>query len=72
MEYRHIQVKVRQNMSFYSFPMTLLLKRDLDMVKIYLYIGNEIPSYNGSNYIYQEPDETDRNTGSTEINTYPK
>ena len=28
--------------------MTLLLKLDLDMVKMYLYTKNEIPRYSGS------------------------
>ena len=38
--------------------MTLILNLDLDMVKIYLYTKNEIPSYGGSKVIAQ----TDRQT----------
>ena len=36
---------------FYSFdldPMTLVLKLDLDIVKMYLHTKNEVPSYSGS------------------------
>ena len=36
-------------MSFYSFdldPITLILILDLDMVKIYLCIQNEVPNFN--------------------------
>ena len=29
-------------------PMTLILKLDLDMVKMYLHAKNEVPSYSGS------------------------
>ena len=32
-------------------PMTLILKFDLDMVKIYLYTEDEVPSYSSSNVI---------------------
>ena len=43
-------------MMFYSFdldhnPMTLVLKLDLDMVKMYLHTKNEVPSYSGSKVI---------------------
>ena len=54
MEYKHIQLKDRENMMFYSFdldPMTLVLKLDLDMVKMYLHTKNEVPSYSGSKVI---------------------
>ena len=53
-KYKHIQVKVRENMMFYSFdlePMTLIFKLDLDMVKMYLHAENEVPSYSGSKVI---------------------
>ena len=48
-EYKHIQLTVRENMMFYSFdldlkPMTLVLTLDLDMVKMYLHTKNEVPS----------------------------
>ena len=39
---------------FYSFdldPLTLVLKLDLDMVKMYLHTKNEVPSYSGSKVI---------------------
>ena len=41
-------------MMFYSFdldPMTLVLKFDLDMVKMYLHTKNEVPSYSSSKVI---------------------
>ena len=55
-ENKHIHVKVRENMMFYSFdlyldPMTLILKLDLDMVKMYLHTKYEVPSYSGSKVI---------------------
>ena len=42
MAYQDTEVKVHQNMPFFSFdfeldPITLIFKLDLDMVKIYLY-----------------------------------
>ena len=43
-------------MMFYPFdldldPMTLVLKLDLDMVKMYLHTKNEVHSYSGSKVI---------------------
>ena len=43
-------------MMFYSFDldldrMTLVLKLDLDMVKMYLHTKNEVPSYSSSKVI---------------------
>ena len=32
-------------------PMTLMLKLDLDMVNMYLYTENEVPSYSSSKVI---------------------
>ena len=32
-------------------PMTLILKLDLDMVKMYLYTEDEVPSYSSSKVI---------------------
>ena len=48
--YTHIELQVRENMMFYSFDldldaMTLVLKFDLDMVKMY---KNEVSSYSSS------------------------
>ena len=56
MEYKHVQLKDRENIMFYSFdleldPTTLVLKLDLDMVKMYLHTKNEVPSYSGSKVI---------------------
>ena len=56
MGFKHIQAKVRKNMTFYSFdlelePMTLILIHDLDMVRIYLHTKNEVPSYSGSEVV---------------------
>ena len=39
------------NHSFDHDPITLILKRDLDMVKMYLYTKNQVPSYGGSKVI---------------------
>ena len=42
-EYKHAEVKVRPSMSFFSFDldsMTLILKVDLDMIKMCLYTEN--------------------------------
>ena len=47
--------------------MTLVLKLDLDVVKIYLHTQNEVPSYGSSKVIAW----TDRQTHSSEIITYP-
>ena len=43
-------------MKFYSFaldldPMTLVLKLDLDIVKMYVYSENEVPSFGSSNIV---------------------
>ena len=62
-EYKHIHVKVRENMIFTPFdldlePITLILKLDLDMVKMYLHNKNKVPSYSGSKVIAR----TDRQT----------
>ena len=46
--------------------MILILKHDLDMVKIYLYAENELPSY-GSSKVRAR---TNRQTHLTEIITY--
>ena len=49
-----MQVKVRQNMMFHSFdidPMTLIIKLNLDMAKMYLHAKNEVPSYSSSKVI---------------------
>ena len=50
---------------FYSFnldPMTLVLKRDLDLVKMYLHTKNEVPSYSGSKVMAWTDKHTDRKT----------
>ena len=52
-EYKLIHVKIRENIMFYSFdlgldPMTLILKLDLDIVKMYLHTKNKVPSYSSS------------------------
>ena len=66
-EYKHVQLKDRENMMFYSFdldldPMTLVLKLDLDMVKMYLYTKNELPSYSSSKVIAWTDRQTHRQT----------
>ena len=58
-EYKHVQLKDRENMMFYSFdldfdPITLVLKLDLDMVKMYLHYKNEVPSYSCSKVIVED------------------
>ena len=62
-------------MQFYWFdldpdPMTLLLKFDLDIVKIYMCTKNEFPTFNGSKVITWTDTQTDTKTDSTEIITY--
>ena len=47
--------------------MTLVLKFDLDMVKMYLYVENKFPSYSRSKVIAR----TDKHSDLTEIITYP-
>ena len=70
-EYKYIQLKFRENMMVYSFdldfdPMTLLLKHDLHMVKMYLHTKNEVSSYNSSEVMawtdWQTNTHTDRQT----------
>ena len=55
--------------------MTLILKLDLDMVKMYLYTEDEVPSYGSSKVIAwtdtQIDRHTDRQTDLSEIITYP-
>ena len=72
-EYKHIHVKVGENMMFYSFdldldPMTLKLILDLDMVKMYLHTHNEVPSFSGSKVIAWTDRHTDRQTSRLEWN----
>ena len=63
-------------MSFCSFDLclhikTLVLKLDLDIVKIYLYILNEVTSSSGSMLWLEQTDrQTDRQTDLTEVITY--
>ena len=44
-------------------PMTLILKLDLDMAKMYPYAENEVPSFSSSkNYSLSRQTQTDRHT----------
>ena len=43
-------------------PMTLILELDLDMVKMYLYTEDEVPSYSSSKVIAWTDTQTDRQT----------
>ena len=57
-------------MTFYSFDldsMTLVLKLDLDMVKMYLHTQNEVPSYSISKVIAWTDRQTHTQTDSSEI-----
>ena len=57
-------------MKLYSFdfdPMTLILKHDLDIVKMYVGTENKVPSFGSSEVIAW----TDTQTDSTEIIAYP-
>ena len=70
-EYKHIQV----NMMFPSFfldpdLMTLILKLDLDMVKMCLHTKNEAPRFSGSKIIAWTDGHTDRQTDRLERNYY--
>ena len=47
-------------------PMTLVLKLDLDIIKMYVCAKNEVPSFSSSKDIIW----TDTQTDSTEIITY--
>ena len=53
MEWKHINLTVLVKYDKNTFdldldPMTLILKLDLDMVKMYLYTEDEVPSYTSS------------------------
>ena len=53
-EYKYLQFIVKENMMFHSFdlnPVTLILKLDLDMIKMCLHTKNEVTSYSGSKVI---------------------
>ena len=56
--------------------MIFILKLDLDMVQMYLYTENEIPSYNGSKVVAwtdgHTETQTDTQTDLIEIITYPQ
>ena len=70
MENNHAEVKFRQKYVSFSFdldPMALILKLNLDMVKMSLYTKNEVRSYSSS----KDMVSTDRLTDPTEIITYP-
>ena len=47
-------------------PMTLILKLDLDMVKMYLHTKNEVPMWSGSKVIVWTDCHTDGQTDTTE------
>ena len=51
--------------------MTLIFKLDLDMVKMYLYTEDEVPSYRSSKVIAWTDRQTDRQTNLSEIIAYP-
>ena len=51
--------------------MTLKLKFDLDIVKMYLYTKNEVSMSRGSKVIARADRNTDRHTEMTENITYP-
>ena len=57
-------------------PMNLILKLDLDMVKMYLHTKNEVSMSRGSKQTETQTDtqtdrQTDRHTYTTENITYP-
>ena len=52
--------------------MTLILKLDLDMVKMYLHTENDIPSFNGSKIIAWTDRQTDKQTDTqTQLKLLP-
>ena len=51
--------------------MTLILKLDLDVVKMYLYTEDEVPSYSILKVIAWTDTQTHRQTDLSEIITYP-
>ena len=74
MEYKRTEVKSELKYVLLLFdldPMTLILKPYLDMVKIYLYFENEIPSYSSSKVRAKTDRHTGRQTDPTEIITHP-
>ena len=52
-------------------PMTLILKFDLDMVKMFLYTKYEVTSYSSSKVIAWTDTQIDTQTDLCEIITYP-
>ena len=67
MEYQCTEEKIKYNIIFHSFdlsidPVTLILKFDLNIIKIYLCTKNGVPSYGGSKVIAW----TDRHTESND------
>ena len=52
-------------------PMTLILKLDLDIVEMYVCAQNEATTFNSSKVIAWTDRNTDRQTDSIEIITYP-
>ena len=57
-KYKHTEVKVRENISFF-FNITLILKLDLRMARMYLYAENGLPSYSISKAIDRTDSHTD-------------
>ena len=81
-EYKHVQLKDRENMMFLLILTLTLIqwpwysKLDLDMVKMYLHTKNEVPSYSGSKVIawnrqtHRQDRQTHRQTDRLEWNYY--
>ena len=44
------------------YPMTLVLKLDLDIIKMYVCTKNEVPTFSGSKVIIWTDTQTDRQT----------
>ena len=64
---KHIKLAVllkydKNTFDLHLDPKTLILKVDLDMVKMYLYTENEVPSYSSSKVIAWTDTQTDKQT----------
>ena len=67
MELKHVEVKIGQNISLYAFdldlnPVILVLKLDLDMLKMHQRTENEVTNSYDSKVIARTDRQTDRQT----------
>ena len=70
LEYNHLQVNVRQNMTSDLDLLALILKFDLGMVKMCQQTKNKVPTFCSSNVIAWTDRQIGTNTDKTEIISY--